>query len=132
MVAARTWLVFMVRIKQLIKSFQHAFRGVAVLLKTEQSFRLQFVVALIVISFLFVFSVPVFETIVVLLLVAAVLILEMINSIFERLVDAFKPRIHPIVGEIKDIMAATVLFVSCLAALIGGFIFFPYFFRLFS
>jgi undecaprenol kinase len=65
------------------------------------------------------------EWIVILLLVGSVLALEMINSIFERIVDTFKPRIHPAVRDIKDIMAATVLVASLIAAIIGLTIFIP-------
>jgi len=117
----------MVHVKDLIKSFSHACRGVKTLVKDEQSFRLQILAALVVGIFLLIFPLSVFEMIVVLLMVALVLILEMINSIFERLVDTFKPRIHPVVGEIKDIMAATVLVASIFSAIIGVIIFLPHF-----
>lgn len=122
----------MVKIKSLIKSFSHAWRGAGTLFKSEQSFRLQLLVSILVILFCLVFPVTVFEVIVIFLLIASVLILEMINSIFERLVDAFKPRLHPAVGEIKDIMAAAVLVASLFAAVIGLIIFIPHFWRLWS
>lgn len=117
----------MVRIKDLVKSFSHACRGVKTLIKDEQSFRLQIFAALAVIFLSIIFPLSIFEIITVLLLVASVLILEMINSIFERLVDTFKPRIHPVVGEIKDIMAAAVLIASIFSAVIGTVIFLPHF-----
>ena len=69
------------------------------------------------------FRVNVFEWIVLLLLIGLVLTLELINSVFERIVDTFKPRIHPIVRDIKDIMAATVLLMSLVALVIGVMIF---------
>lgn len=117
----------MIRSGDLVKSFSHALRGVKTLIKTEQSFRLQLLAGLAAIILLFVLPVNVFEITIVLLLIVLVLVLEMINSIFERLVDTFKPRIHPVVGEIKDIMAATVLAASLFAAAIGVVIFFPHF-----
>ncbi len=120
----------MVRVKDLLKSFSHACRGVRTLIKNEQSFRLQILAALVVGIFLIIFPLSVFEIIIVLLLMVLVLVLEMINSIFERLVDTFKPRIHPVVGEIKDIMAATVLIASLFAAVIGVIIFLPHFLNL--
>jgi len=116
----------MVKPSALIKSFSHALRGVKTLIKTEQSFRLQLLAGLAAIILLFILPVNVFETTIILLLIVLVLVLEMINSIFERLVDTFKPRIHPVVGEIKDIMAATVLAASLFAAIIGVLIFFPH------
>ncbi|MFH1252819.1 MAG: diacylglycerol kinase family protein [Candidatus Uhrbacteria bacterium] len=119
-------------LKALIKSLSHALRGVILLLKTEQSFRLQLMVSGLVIFFCLFLPVTAFEVIVIFLLIALVLVLEMINSIFERLVDTFKPRIHPVVGEIKDIMAAAVFVAAFFAALIGLIIFLPHFWRLFS
>ena len=122
----------MLKISSLIKSFSNALRGVVILFRTEQSFRLQAVVAVVVLFFCVWLPLRISEIIVVLLLVGSVLILETINSIFERLVDTFKPRLHPIVGEIKDIMAAAVFLVSVLAAVIGLIIFLPHFWRLLS
>lgn len=120
----------MVKFRHLIKSFSHALRGVKILAKTEQSFRLQLLAGGLAILLVVFLPLVGFERIIVLLLVVLVLVLEMINSIFERIVDAFKPRLNPIVGEIKDIMAAAVLVASFFAALIGLIIFLPHLFRL--
>jgi len=117
----------MINFKQFVISFTHACRGVKILIKTEQSFRLQIAIGAAALLLLAIFPISSFERIVVLLLIALVLSLEMINSIFERLVDTFKPRIHPVVGEIKDIMAAAVLVMSVGAAIIGLEIFLPHF-----
>ncbi|RMD51605.1 diacylglycerol kinase, partial [Candidatus Parcubacteria bacterium] len=40
--------------------------------------------------------------------------------------DGLKPRLHPLVKEIKDIMAGAVLITAIVAALIGLIIFWPY------
>ena len=96
-------------------------------MRTEQSFRLQSIAAALVIVVMLVVQVTFMEAVLLFLLIGSVLILELINSIFERLVDVFKPRIHPIVKEIKDIMAATVLIASITALVIGCLILVPYF-----
>ncbi len=114
------------KIKSLYRSFGHATRGVKRVFQTEQSFRIQVIAGAIVVFLTFVLPLAVWELVLVLLLVALVLILELINSVFERLVDSFRPRLHPVVGEIKDIMAATVLIASIFAAIIGIIIFGPY------
>lgn len=108
------------------KSFSHAFAGIATAFKTEQSFRVQSFAAVLAIAMSMVFHVSHGELIVILLLCAAVLTLEIVNSVFERLVDTFKPRIHPMVKEVKDLMAAAVLLTSIFAAIIGVLIFYPY------
>ncbi|MBI4713882.1 diacylglycerol kinase family protein [Candidatus Uhrbacteria bacterium] len=118
-------------ISRLIKSFSHALRGVRVVFKSEQNFRMQTLAAVAIIVLAIWFEVNAFEWIVLLLLIGLILTLELINSVFERIVDTFKPRIHPIVHDIKDIMAATVLLMSLIAVVIGVVIFAPHL-RLFS
>jgi len=49
-----------------------------------------------------------------------------VNSIFERISDAFKPRLHPIVKEVKDMMAGAVLLASIFSVIVGVLIFYPY------
>lgn len=114
-------------IRRLIKSFVHALRGIRVVFKNEQSFQIQFLFALSVVVLGFLFRVNAFEWIILFLLIGLILTLELINSVFERIVDTFKPRIHPIVRDIKDIMAATVFIMSLIALMIGLIIFWPYF-----
>jgi diacylglycerol kinase len=60
------------------------------------------------------------------LVVVLVLVLELVNSVFERMVDLLKPRVHDFVKDVKDVMAAAVLLASIGALLIGGLIFWPH------
>ena len=91
--------------------------------RQEHSFRLQIVASVVVLFFAWYYPISSFELIIVFLLIGFILALEMMNSVFERIVDAFKPRIHPIVREVKDIMAGTVLILSITAFCIGILIF---------
>ena len=52
--------------------------------------------------------------------------MELINTIFEKVVDVLRPRIHHYAEVIKDIMAAAVLVSSIGAVIIGVLIFLPY------
>ena len=58
----------------------------------------------------------------------AVLTLEMVNVVIERLLDFLHPAHHEEVRVIKDLMAAIVLIASFGAAIIGLMIFWPYIF----
>ncbi len=116
----------MIELRRLLKSFSHALRGVGVVFKTEQSFRIQIGVAILVLFLALFFRIQAFEWIILFLLVGSVLILELINSIFERIVDTFKPRIHPVVKDIKDIMAGAVLLGSIISLFVGIVIFLPH------
>lgn len=117
----------MLNIPRLIKSFRYALRGLFIAWQQEQSFRIQVVSALVVVGLMIWFPLPLWQIIALLLLMVFVLALELINSILERFVDVFKPRIHPIVEEIKDLMAGAVLIASLGALIVGFLIFVPYF-----
>lgn len=116
----------MIDLKRLNNSIAHAMRGVKVVFFSEQSFRIQVVVAVLVIIAACSVGLTSTEWIIILLLIGSVLTLEMVNSILERVVDTFKPRIHPVVKDIKDIMAGTVMLVSLIAAVVGLIIFCPH------
>lgn len=115
----------MIDVRILLTSFKHAVRGVVHVFKTEQSFRLQSIAAMFAIAMALLLEVGKLEFVLILLLSVAVMTLELVNSVFERLVDAFKPRIHPIVRDVKDIMAGTVFLAALCSAAVGLIIFIP-------
>ena len=116
----------MISFQRLFESFMHAFRGISTALEQEQSFRVQVIIAFFVSLAAFYFDLSRWEWIVISFLIGSVLTLELINSVFERLSDMVKPRLHPLVRELKDIMAAAVFLVSLLSLFVGGLIFWPY------
>lgn len=66
------------------------------------------------------------ERIVLLLVTGLILVLELLNTTVERLVDLLKPRLSAYVRDVKDMMAATVLVASLFALLVGMMILFPH------
>ena len=116
----------MVNLKRFIASFKNAFKGLKQAFCYEQSFQIQLVIAIIVLFLSFYFGLKVWEKVSLILVISSVLVLELINAIFERLSDILKPRIHPYIKEIKDILAGTVLIASLAAVVIGLLIFWPY------
>ena len=74
------------------------------------------------------FQVSLWQAIILILVIASVLVLELINTIFEKMVDILRPRIHYYAEVIKDVMAAAVLVTSIAAVIVGILIFAPYFF----
>jgi diacylglycerol kinase len=117
-----------VNLISLAKSFKYAFKGLWYVVKTEQSFRIHVIASLIVIILMIYFQVSLWQAIILLLVITLVLILELINSIFEKIIDILKPRVHFYVQIIKDMMAAAVLIASVGALVVGIMIFAPYFF----
>jgi len=112
--------------KKLTRSFAHAIRGFRCVFR-EQNFKIQVAFAIIVIFFILFFGLKVWEAAALVMMTALVLVLEIINSIFERIVDILEPRVHPYAKTIKDMMAAAVLTASIGAVFVGVVIFWPYF-----
>jgi diacylglycerol kinase len=122
----------MLSIRRLLKSFKYALSGLKKVVVEEQNFRIHLLATLIVIILAIYFKINTWQVALLVIVIALVLILEIINSIMERLIDLLKPRIHQYVKDIKD-MGAALVFVGALAALfIGLLIFLPYIINLVS
>lgn len=113
--------------KSLIRSFGHAFRGLELAFRSERSFRLQVLAALVVIAVIVVLPLELWERAILLLVTMFVLVLELLNSSLERLVDLAKPRLHAYAGDIKDLMAGGVLIAALFALVLGLLILGPKF-----
>ncbi|MDD2807951.1 MAG: diacylglycerol kinase, partial [Patescibacteria group bacterium] len=83
-----------------IKSLGAAGRGLKLAFKTEHNFRLQILLALVVMVLAFYFPLKNWEIILVVLLVAAVLVMELLNTALEYFTDLLKPRLHHYVSMI--------------------------------
>jgi diacylglycerol kinase len=105
--------------KSLARSFGHALRGLALAFRSERSFRLQVLAAFAVIVILIVLPLDLWERAILLLVTMFVLVLELLNSSLERLVDLAKPRLHEYAGDIKDLMAGSVLLAAMFALVLG-------------
>lgn len=108
------------------KSFEHAVRGVRLALRTERSFRIQMGVSLVILALLVMLPLKSWERVMILFVTMFVLVLELINSSLERLMDLLKPRWHESAGDIKDLMAGAVLLASVFVAMIGVLLLSPY------
>jgi len=109
------------------RSFGHALDGIKYAVVHEKNFRIELVLALIVVFLIFFLKVKNWEAIILLLMIMWVLVSELTNTVFERVVDILKPRIHPYARLIKDLMAAVVLISSIASVVVGIIIFYPYF-----
>ncbi len=117
----------MISFKRLWKSFNHAVAGIVSIAEEEQSFRLQMFAATVVFGLMIVMpTLQIWERVTLTLMVVAVLVMEIVNSIFERLSDAVAPRVSPMVKDIKDMMAGAVLLTALGSVLVGYLIFWPH------
>jgi diacylglycerol kinase len=112
--------------KGVMESFSHAWRGLRLAFVTERSFRIQVAAALVVIALVVICPLVGWERVLLLVATAAVLVLELVNSMVERLVDLFKPRLNAYVRDIKDLMAAAVLVASAFSLVVGLLVLWPH------
>lgn len=117
-------------LKSLKNSFNYAFKGLFEIYKTQRNFRIQSLVGLIVMIVAFFANLTEIEFIFIILSVFLVLIMEIINTVIEKLLDFLHPFYSSSVKLIKDISAAAVLITSIFAVAIGITIFGRAFFNL--
>ena len=119
-------MLFGVNFKKLIQSFKFAFCGIKTMLEEEQVFKVMILVSVLVIIAMFYLSLPLTQKAVLFALIILVLMLELVNSTIEKLLDFICPQTDGQVKKIKNMLAGMVL-LSCFgAAIIGILIFSPY------
>jgi len=114
------------KIVYLADSFNYASRGIQYAWKTEQNFRTEIVIAVLVMIMMLVFPLRPIQQVLLGLLIIWVLTLELINTVLERMADIVKPKPHPYIKVTKDLMAGAVLISAAGSAVIGIIIFYPY------
>ncbi len=112
--------------RKFYRALKNALRGIREAF-IEQSFRVLFAVAIVVIFCLFYFPFNQIERVILILVVALVLSLELINSQIERILDILRPDYSEEVRKMKDISAGAVLIASIGAVVVGTIITWPYF-----
>lgn len=119
----------MAYIKDRIHSFRNAFRGVMLLFRKTPNARIQLVAALLITLLGISFRISRGEWLALVMVIGLVFAMEAINTALEVLADyASNHSIHPAIRDAKDLAAAGVLIVACIALVTGLFIFLPKFF----
>ena len=117
--------------KRLYKSMRHALCGLAYVVRHERNFQIELAIAFMVFIGIFFLHVSQVDFIFIIFLIFFVLILEILNTACERIVDMLKPRVHPYARLVKDMMAGVVFFASFFAVIIGAYLMSPYILRFF-
>jgi len=116
--------------KKFFNSLRIAFWGIRSAFRNERNFRLQFLIALIVIVLMMVLGLDPIEKSILFLTIFVVLSLELINSQIEKILDLIEPEIRQKIKTIKDLSAGAVLFSVFGSIVIGFLIFLPYIIKL--
>jgi len=108
-----------------IKSIGYAFKGAILLIKTESSIKIQFVIAILVTIAGFYFKISNTEWILQFLAIGLVMSIEGLNTAIEEIANFIHPEHHKKIGAIKDIAAGAVFIASVFASIIGFIIYLP-------
>jgi len=109
----------------LTKSFKFAFDGIKTEFKKGRNFRIQIFMGISAIILGFVFKIPSYEWFDLIIVIASVLILELVNTAVESIVDMISPEIQEKAKIAKDVSAGAVLIASIAAVFVGILVFLP-------
>lgn len=107
------------------RSFIYAFQGVKTAFKNEPNLRIHilFAISTLIAAVLLKFSI--FEWILLMMTIFFVIMLELINSVLEALVNIVSPEFNKEARVAKDVAAAAVLFAAAMSVVVGILLFGP-------
>ncbi len=108
-----------------LASFKFAFNGMKTLVKEEHNSWIHIVLATCAIALGLWLKVSPLEWVALVFAIGFVIVVEIFNSAIENVCDFISPEKNNLIGRIKDLAAAGVLFSAITAFIIGGIIFLP-------
>jgi len=96
-------------IRRLINATRYSWQGYKAAWKTEEAFRQEAILAMIMIPVAVFLPVELVEKLLMISTVVLVVIVEIINSAIEAAIDRFGNEIHPLSGKAKDLGSGAVL-----------------------
>ena len=113
------------------RSFGYAFKGVAILFRSQAHAKIHLAATLMVISAGLFFEISFPEWALLSLAITIVWVAEGVNTAIEFVVDLASPDHHVLAGKAKDVAAGAVLLASFGALAIAGFVLGPHIWYMF-
>jgi len=114
------------------KSFGYAFQGLHTAVVEEPNFRIHLTFAVIAMLLGIFLGLKQIEWIVLMFTIFFVIILELLNTVLEAIVDLVSPDLKPAAKVAKDVSAACVLTAAFMSILVGFLLFAPKILGLFN
>jgi len=109
-----------------LKSFKYAFSGISYVLKTSRNFKIQLIFAVTGLMIGFLLQISQSNYVILIATIMSVLILEMLNTSIESIVDLVVKKEFSSLAKIsKDTSAGAVLLASINSVIIAVYIFVP-------
>ncbi|PKH05037.1 diacylglycerol kinase [Moritella sp. Urea-trap-13] len=113
---------------RLIHALRYSWLGVKAAWRCESAFRQEIVLLLLLTPVALLLPLPGIEKLLLIISLLAVIVVELLNSSIEAVVDRIGTEIHPLSGQAKDMGSAAVLFTCLIALLTWSYVLFNYFF----
>lgn len=110
---------------KVLRSMGYAFEGIWYGISTQRNMKIHLTVAPIVLILGAIVSITWVEWCIIILVIAAVMSLELVNTAIEALVDLESPHYHPLAKVAKDVAAGAVLIMAIASIFIGCIIIMP-------
>lgn len=107
------------------KSFLYSVEGLKTAIKREPNFRIEVLASILVLTLGYLLDVNKAEWMILVAVIFIVLILELINTSLEAIVDLISPKYHPKAKVAKDVAASAMLLAVIASVVIGLSIFVP-------
>ena len=112
-------------LKRLVLAIGYSWQGLKAGWKNEEAFRQEVIVAVVLIPLAFILDVSQTQTILMIASVLLLLIVEIINSAVEAVVDLVTQEKHPLAGRAKDMGSAAVMLAVINMVLVWSIILIP-------
>lgn len=109
----------------ILKSFKYAFHGISDALKSEPNLRVHMIATLTVFVLGYFLKLNSLEFAILTITASSVIVLELVNTVVEKITDKIYPEIDEKARIIKDISAASVLLSAITSIVVGLFLFLP-------
>ncbi len=106
-------------VKKLIRNILIAVKGIAHGFSRERNIKVQMIIGWLVILLSIVLKIPRNDLLLIVFVSFLVIVLELINTSFEKLIDFLHPGKHDEIRKIKDMMAGAVLLIVILSVIVG-------------
>jgi len=105
------------------QAVKNAFAGIVYCARYERNMKIQMLAAFLAGSLAWWLNLDRYEITILFLTVASVLVVEMMNTVVEVIVDMVSPEFHPLAKIAKDVAAGAVLISAANALLVGYLLF---------
>lgn len=110
------------------KSFENAFNGLWLMIKSERNFQLELLAFAVNVFLIFYLKLSSVDTILILIVSFGIFAAEIFNTAIEKICDIIQPDFDKRIGFIKDIAAGAVILMAILSVIVGVLVYWKYIF----